>query len=179
MVEKKASREDFDREQMYFEEHGSYRDSGAVIGYVKSIEGNEPRKAERLYGSIAHGSLTAAKPDYDVVDSAIGGLRRLGASGEAKYFERQKESKLKAATNVAMMRVGWNTIVRRSVKEGIRAATTGVFIVSILAVVMLSVGRLTGNVIGTAQTSANWSLIIGLVALLSGLFLILNSKKDE
>ncbi len=174
-----VSREDFDNEREYFAEHGSYRSPGTVTDYLKSIESTEPRKAARLYGDVAHDNLTAVKPDYGVVNDAVGGLRRLGEEEEAKDVERRRKSKLEATTTAAMMRAGWNTMVRSRVKAGLKEATTGVFIASILGAVGLSVGRITGNVIGTAETSANWSLILGFIALLTGLFLILNYKKDK
>lgn len=178
--ERKYTKEDFYREQSNFQTRGRYDNPYAVKDYIASIERDEPTRAVRLYEQVANDNLTSRNPDYEIVDNSISRLKKMGEKEKAEGLERMRTSKLEAVNEAAMMKFGWNTMVRRRVKAGIKeGAANAVLITALLGVIAISTKSITGNVIGAARNSAAWSVVLGLIALLSGLFLILNERQKE
>jgi hypothetical protein len=177
-------------ERVEFERSGRYNDPQAIIDYGSALGEADTVKAARYWKTVANDNLNAEDPDYTVIEKAIDGLDKLGGKykDDAERLREQEAAKTVGHLKGVLRKAHWGETTIRHIRpktagerESARGGLaekidTAIFVVSLLGILAFSAGTITGGVIGVARTTAAWNVVLGLVALLSGLFLVLRRK---
>ncbi len=175
-----------DKERKHFESEGFYEHSSDLTKYIRYTEEVNPSKAVRLWYDVARDNLNAELPDPKVVGEAANRLDLLGYAEQAKEIRDMLRTKIKKSQEVILREAGWGgtTIKHRRPEVGSTGehkglagkVSTAILVLSLLGLMGLAVGGVTGAVTGAARTSAAWNVVLALIALLSGLFLIAHKE---
>lgn len=174
---RKAADEAFDAERKYFAEHDQYDHPEIVNDYISVIESEDPKKAARMWYDAADASLKVEIPDPKVIKAAIEHLKGLGHQEDSIEIFNRFETKKKKLKDVVYKSTGWGEtkqMIRRSLAERV---TGVIFILSILGIIGLFYGSITGHVISVGDTVApKYGIVLAFIALITGLRLLLIRK---
>jgi hypothetical protein len=177
----RTARDAFESESEYFEENKHYEHPEFITGYMSYAETRLSREeAKKQWVDIATKNIREADiPDKMVVETAAEHLSGMGYNEQAGMIRRMLETKIGKTEKKVFEEagVGDTTVRRFRSRSGLAGkVTTAIFVVSLLGVVGLASGGITGAVTGAARTSAAWNVVLSLIALLSGLFLAANKE---